>query len=118
VSLGTANTIHNLPIFNTFTQNQFFYLLFELVGNVAFVGLQQLACNLSAQRRLCQSASFFFFQRDFTCTGDGNPEQKVAKSFSISGSLSLAVLPFLPARGTLCQRGDCYSFWVQRKRKK
>jgi hypothetical protein len=90
-------------------------LLFELVGNVASVGLQRLACNLSVQRRLCRSASFFFFQKDFTCTGDGNPEQKVAKSFSISSSLGLAVLPFLPARGTLCQRGDFYRFWVQRK---
>jgi hypothetical protein len=89
-----------------------------LVGNVASVGLQRLACNLSVQRRLCRSASFFFFQREFTCTWDGNPAQKVAKAFSISGSLSLAVLPFLPARGTLCQRGDFYHFWVQRKRKK
>jgi hypothetical protein len=93
-------------------------LLFELVGNVASVGLQRLVCNLSVQRRLCLSASFFFFQRDFTCTGDGNPAQKAAKAFSISSSLGLAVLPFLPARGTLYQRGDFYRFWVQRKRKK
>jgi hypothetical protein len=46
---------------------------------------------------------------------DGNPAQKVAKAFSISSSLGLAVLPFSPARGTLCQRGDLHHFWVQRK---
>jgi hypothetical protein len=90
-------------------------LLFELVGNVAFVSLQRFTCNLSVQRRLCLSTLFFFFQRDFTSTGDSNPEQKVAESFSISSSFGLAVLPFLPARGTLCQRGDFYRFWVQRK---
>jgi hypothetical protein len=89
-----------------------------LVGNVASVGLQRLDCNLSVQRRLCRSASFFFFQGDLTCTGDGNPAQKIAKSFSISSSFGLAVLPFSPARGTLCQRGNFYHFWVQRKRKK
>jgi hypothetical protein len=86
-----------------------------LVGNVASVGLQRLACNLSVQRRLCLSASFFFFQRDFTCTCNGNPEQKIAKSFSISSSFGLAILPFSPARGTLCQRGGFYHFWIQRK---
>jgi hypothetical protein len=87
--------------------------LFELVGNVASVGLQRFPCNLSVQRRLCRSALFFFFQRDFTCTWDGNPAQKAAKAFSISSSFGLAVLPFSPARGTLCQRGDLNYFWLQ-----
>jgi hypothetical protein len=35
------------------------------------------------------------------------------KTFSISGSLGLAVLSFLPARGTLCQRGGLNHFWLQ-----
>jgi hypothetical protein len=47
-----------------------------LVGNVASVGLQRFACNLSVQRRLCRSALFFFFQRDFTCTWDSNPASR------------------------------------------
>jgi hypothetical protein len=93
-------------------------LLFELVGNVASVGLQRFACNLSVQRRLSRSASFFFVQRDFTCTGDGNPEQKATKFFSISSCLGLAVLPFLPARGTLCQRGGFRQYLSPTKTKK
>jgi hypothetical protein len=70
------------------------------------------------QRRLCRSAPFFFFQRDFTCTRDSDSEQKVAKSFSITGSLSMAGFPFLPARGTLYQRGDFNLIWHPTQRKK